>query len=448
MPAEGSLLNYRLAGFSVPTKPGASVYSFEIANGHQTNEKAFAGSFVTTQNSKENKTIILLPKFGQRYTWRVVYKDKDNKTKGKSPFYHFATDTICYVDTARYRLRIIDTATAFKDMLVLPDCRVMYDMKGNPVWFLPDLGEQMPLIAMPRDFKPTADGTFTFLKDNDAFEIDYNGKILWQAPRGVVHKDSQEAYHHDFTKLANGHYMIADQEVLTLEDSNKAPYPVTCGTLVEFDSAGKLIWQWKSSNYFINNANYKAHDGRFYIYPHLNAFYFDDPNKVIYLSFRNTNNILKIAYPSGHVIADYEQKDNPLFEAQHSCRIAGNGDLYLFNNNASKNKNPLNAISYIARFEEPADGSNQLKKLWEYSCKIDAEARSCSLSGGSVYELKDGSMLSCMGMEGRVFIVSPDQKLIWNALPEQRPQGEWRVWQQYRASFIENAAMLDKFIFR
>lgn len=445
LPAEGSKLNYKLVGFTIPDQPGTQTYSFEIAIGTHNSDKSFRKNKIRTEQTNENKNIILLPKFGQDYTWRVIYQDS-KKHKKVTPFYHFTTSTTKFVDTAKYRLRIIDTATAYRDLLVMLDSRVMYKMNGDPVWYLPEIKGLLDSNSIVRDLKPTHSGTFTFLKDNNAFEIDYNGNVLWSAPHGVIRADSNEHYHHEFTKLPNGNYMIADQEDIEGKDTQSNVNTFQYGMLAEYNKEGKLVWQWKSSEYLIKKQT--ASGEVKYMSPHLNAFFFDFDKKVIYLSFRNISTILKISYPSGQVIAEYNGASQQLFRAQHNCRISKDGYLYLFNNNIDKDGIPMLATSYITVLQEPADQSVKLKKVWDFSCKIDSQTIAASIGGGSVYELPGDAFLSCMGLSGRVFIASKNKKIVWNALPEQKNDNSWIITQQYRASYIENNDSLRDFIFK
>lgn len=47
---------------------------------------------------------------------------------------------------------------------------------------------------------------------------------------------------------------------------------------------------------------------------HENSFFFDDKAKVIYLSLRNINSILKIKYPEGTILQIYNGENSTLYE--------------------------------------------------------------------------------------------------------------------------------------
>jgi len=90
------------------------------------------------------------------------------------------------------------------EYIYLDGSRTLYDLNGNPVWFLP-AKDGMEI----RDMKITPQGTITYLNGSDIYDVNYDGNILWKGPNtSVVNGDSIEHYHHEFTRLSNGHYMV------------------------------------------------------------------------------------------------------------------------------------------------------------------------------------------------------------------------------------------------
>jgi hypothetical protein len=190
----------------------------------------------------------------------------------------------------------------------------------------------------------------------------------------------------------------------------------------------------------------------------MNAFFFDEKNKYIYVSFRDISRVIKLKYPSGEVVAEYGQslhgekrKGNGLFYGQHACRLDQDGNLYLFNNNVAftKDKKREPSVSYISVFREPGNKEDDLQKIWEYSCRIDTMAKDFAVGGGNACELNNKSFLVSMGATNRDFIVTRDKKLIWNAVFEmENGPGTWIPYAGYRSSPIENRAELERLIFR
>jgi hypothetical protein len=469
LPIENSKLNYRLIGFSFPVDPNAIKYTIEIAAGAYDVAGAFAKNISLSVDSKTNRLIAEVPSFGKQYTWRIVYTDK-KKVSRESALYHFSTMMNPHVDTGKLRLRILlPAAPQYKDDYVAVDGGgVVYDMKGRPVWFIPDTNGFGGNVAC---LQFTPQGTITFIY-RSAYEINYNGDILWQTPhKGIINGDTVhgEYYHHEFTKLANGHFMALVMQMLlcktvSVKDSN---YLIISkdkdkteangyklgrfGALVEYDEKGNAVWSWESSKYlpgadfaYFNptdtNTKYDAHE---------NAFYFDERNKVIYLGFRNLNRIIKIAYPAGKVLGTYGENFKPgakhagegdgLFCNQHSIGRTQDGYLYYFNNNSCRN----NEVPSVVMLQEPVSLTDTLKKVWEYSCPVEGDYKNF-VSGGNATELPDRSLFVNMGSKySKLLIVNRDKKILWSALPEKYEAVEqrWLPMHEYRATIISREEM-------
>ena len=479
LPGEHSKLHYRLIGFSFPAHTGDYSYQLEVALGNHGTEDAFRKTVIATYNGHKNKIIAEVPYFGKDYTWRVIYSDK-NAVRTKSEFHHFSTSIIPDMDTNNTRVRVVKNAGTYGDALVCLDGnRAIYDMNGHPVWYLPVIdGMNNEKLRDVRDMKLTPEGTITFLLNNVGYEINYDGTVLWKAPdNGVVSHDSQEHYHHEFTKLKNGHYMIlgsefplwklsahTDSNVLldahTIYDSVKRAFyqKVEFGTIIEYDKKGNVLWSWRSSKYFEGsdlkdsiNALGKFKD------VHENSFFFDDQKQRFLLSFRNISRVLSVHYPSGDVTATYglrhkqgggTEPGSDLFCNQHSVKRSKQGYIYLFNNNCcNKDETPR-----IIVMEELSSGVG-LKKKWEYACVLEGwplKRQPQFRSGGNVIELPDGSFFTSLATDlySNIFIVSRGKKVQWSAMPEKWNQLEskWEPVFQYRASIITDQKDKERLI--
>jgi hypothetical protein len=479
-PAEGSKLHYRLVKFSAPqVGPGAS-YTFEIASGHYASEDSFKQNTIISRASSRNKTLAEVPSFGAQYTWRTTAHNPSGDTK--SELHHFSTGIIPNVDTNVSRLRILNNNDRYKDAYVFVDGkRTLYDMKGHPVWYLPGLpGFSKEKMRDLRDLKLSPKGTITFLLDQQAYEINYDGDILWKGPNtGVVSGKRVEHYHHEFTRLANGHYMVlGDEHVLwklpptkdsAVLNNDKVVWDKTnktlsqkldFGTLIEYDEKGKVVWSWKSSGYFKTSdlINRKTASGMYDIDVHENSFFFNEKAKVIYLSFRNISRVIKIRYPDGKVIGIYgniykqgtQLNEDGLFCYQHSCRRSKKGYLYLYDNNScNPGTNPK-----ILMMKEPGTDKEKIKTVWEYECNNEVKSGKKQTedkytTGGNVIELPDSSLFvsMCSGYS-ELFIVGLDKKTFWSAIPEKWNADEkmWEGTTQYRSSIINTRKELEDLI--
>ena len=264
-PAEGSKLNYRIIGFSLPAIAGIFNYTLQVAQGNYESADSFNKHIITSIKTKEARVVAEVPSFDAQYTWRALYNGKGNE--GNGSLHHFSTGTIPGVDSGKRRLRVIQAAGKYKDAYVFLDgAKTLYDMQGNPVWYLPDIAHTgIP----PRDMKLTPQHTITLLLDKKAYEINYDGKILWKSPAGgAVSGKLGEGYHHEFSRLANGHYMVLGKKQVLWElpggiaptvldapneliyhdsISNKYYQNMQFGTIIEYDEAGKVVWSWNPS---------------------------------------------------------------------------------------------------------------------------------------------------------------------------------------------------------
>ncbi len=466
-PAEGSSLNYRIAGFAFPTIPKSDAYRIDIAQGRHIIIDSFEKNIIKHVETSTNKEIIELPAFGKQYTWRITYKDNKKVLKNSS-LYHFSTLMNDRIDTAKFRLRILHAAEQHKDDYVSEDGGgVLYDMKGRPVWFIPDTNGMGGYVA---DLKFTKNGTITFIYKT-AFEINYDGTILWKGPNnGSINGDTAgEYYHHEFTRLSNNHYLILGTQlimcktvtlkdtsyVLTSLDRSKLTdgyKPGRFGTIIEYDETGKVVWSWKFTDHLAgSDFDYyesRIDSGKRYD-PHDNAFYFDEKNKIIYLGYRNLNRIMKIEYPSGKILNNYGENFKPgtqstgkgLFCNQHSIGMTEEGYLYVFNNNSCQLRDSMPSIVIL---KEPVSKDDDFKKIWEYTCTMDtidfpAGYPKIFGNGGNAIELSDHSFFVDMGsIYSREFIVNRAKKVLWAALPERyiETDGKWTALKNYRANII------------
>ncbi len=492
-PKEGGKLSYRIIGFSFPGgKPG--ICTLKIARGYYEHADSFNRNVSQSVVCKTNKAIAEVPSFGSAYTWCVVYP---GKRMDAGALHHFSTLISQKLDTAVSRLRIINKAEQYKDAYVFIDCmQALYDMDGSPVWFLPDSTYMTNKISNAIDLKLSVNNAITYIINDKIKEISYNGAVNWTGHNtGEVGGDTTEHYHHEFTRLGNGHYMVMGNEDVAWEVPGYIPDTVVqtdithdsdniyrqklkFGTLIEYDREGRVVWAWKSSAYFKTSDIYKrkAANGRYHEPDvHENSFYFDEQKKVIYVSCRNTSQVLKVNYPEGIVLAAYgdtatarDNAGNLLFSGQHSVKISKEGNLYLFNNNIL----PA-GIPTLIMMQEPADNNGAgLKKIWEYTCTLDGltereqehyhkkrEARQrregnghmrvAFTSGGNVMELAGGAIFASMnGPSSKIFIVTKDNNVVWSAIPEQKQAADtaWGAAPTYRASIIPGRSALEELI--
>ena len=464
-PAEGSRLNYRLAGLYAPS---CSNCEFQVAMGSFMDADSFARQPLLTQQSRDGRAIIELPAFGKEYTWRTM----DSKKKKPGSLHHFSTMPYANAYASKVQLRIISNTGKYNDCYVFVDAtHTLYNMKGEQLWFVPDSLLLSTTKTGMRDLKVTPFGTITYLAEDLATEIDYNAKVLMNATgTGEVSGDSIAHFHHQLTRLSNGHYMALGSEHIALplpyyhpDTTHRQDSAVTrssdgtvmqnleFGTIIEYDATGKVIWSWKSSAYFKNSDLFTHYlpDGTFAEKDvHENAFYFDEQEKVIYLGFREVSRILKIKYPEGTVIAAYGPQLQHSIEdlyagtwcGQHCIGKTTTGNLYIYNNNSTT----FDAMPQILEVKESNDKPDGLEQIWKYDCTPDGmtENEHSSFlqqtamlqqtnntgvktypvhlsSGGNVIDMgHDAYFVSMSGVFAKMFIVNKNNEVLWSAVPE------------------------------
>lgn len=446
-PGDKALLHYRFIGFSFPEVDRANKYQLEIldtASGIDQPAKP-----IILIKSEANKIIATVPAFGKKYWWRVKYLH-NRKTISTSLLYSFTVSPYPFADTNKYRVHLLKPTAKYNDMLFFSDnTRTLYDMNGDPLWFLPDIkGTTDSAAGAIRDIKITKDGTITLLTTKNIYEIDYDAHILWTGPNdGRFSGDSVEHYHHQFTKLSNGHYMVEANKMVSLgkADTGKSIAKIACGCVVEFDKDKNVVWSWNSYNYL------KLSDEE----THFNSFFYDEKRNTVYTGYRNISTIVKVAYPSGQVLAQYGSATDTAvgvgrgqFYSQHNCSINSEGNLMMFNNNSNM-KLPKaefeKTIPTVLIFKEPQQPTDSLTKLWEFNTHFDSLVNPFSSAGGSVNELDNGDLLVCTGMPGRNLIVTRDKKILWDLTMETFDK-DWKPFQIYKISPVRKAE-ISKLLF-
>ncbi len=477
-PAEGAVLNYRLVGFRIPVNEHKGEQVIEIAAGWFSNTDSFKRNIFKTIDLQNTGAIAEVPSFGTAYTWRVVTV-ANTGSSNLGVLHHFSTGANNYIDTLKYRLRITTDAVAHNDAYVFSDLtKVLYNMKGQPVWYLPNIEGVINDISGVRNLRISPQATITFIVDNRPYEVDFDGNVLWRSPKNnSTTNDTVEAYHHEFRRLKSGNYMALGNESIYWKwkktgpyDSvfyiaskkealtgNKKYYKWRLGTLLEFNPAGKLVWSWKASVHLKETFSNYGKPTRMLIDNHENSFYFDEKAHIVYVSYKNKSQIVKIKYPEGRILNVYGNigRDDdvvngaidPLFDGQHSCKVSANGYIYVFSNNMSNGYSP----PAVVKLKEPLKGVTKLEKIWEYAYPVvfHQQGGLVTTSGGNVIELPDRSIFVSMCYPfGNVFIVDNSKTLLWDGVFERRnpTTDAWDMTSQYRASIIEDQKLLQKLV--
>jgi len=477
-PEEGKQLNYRLIGFSLPFEKGKGKYKIEIATGYFNDVDSFANNISVTASAQKSKIIGEVPSFGCQYTWRATYIAGSSSVK-KSKLYHFSTGFLPVVDSTKFRERIITHSQKYRDATIFIDALgVLYDIDGRPIWYMPGVKYESNTTVQPRDIKLSPFGTITYLVNSNVYEINYNGDTLWsktcEKGKGKYPDNAAYYFHHQFSRLDNGHYMALGIEnvlckVPSSSDTNFTIIPADsivsdsskykkkgAGDLIEYDENGNIVWIWKSWQYVQkSDLRYFSLALNGFVDMHDNSFYFDRQDKTIYLSFKNVDRIVKIKYPEGNVLNYYGNKynkygvqENNFFHCQHAIKRSDNGYLYLFDNGCDTVTTPK-----LLLIREPSDNKDSLKVLWEYQCAIEDTLNKTkggeNPGGGNVKELPGESIFVSMGLRNSIaFIVNLDKEVLWSGITESwdNTEKKWTRVLSYRSSIIADRKDLERLI--
>ena len=471
-PADGATMTATRIPLRAEAWPGAASCTFSVAVGELSEERDFKKHIFLVKRSSDNRTIAELPRYNEAYSWKAEYYNGKGSKIGASPIHHFRVPGNEFSDSNKCRVRVIKNLYSDTGLyLLLDNPGGMYTMQGKPIWFSPQILKCDPK-GQATNLRLSGSTTLTFILKEIAYETNYAGEVLWRfsSPTAEIER---KGFHHEFVKRPNGNYIIlgwkTEERAIPIGGSVKegheqnSEFPVTFGTIEEYDQSGRQVWSWSSSAYFedtdlIDQVNDRqVPRGR----THMNAFYFDESDSTIYIGFKDVSRIVKLKYPEKNILETYYgfvPGKEQLFLEQHSINLLADNRMCVYSNNISFSKalpnvlyntgNKDSAVSSIVLLEQDRNTERGLKKVWEFKCDIDSEAPHFSARGGNVRELPDGNLLVCMGASPRIFIVSTDGKILFNAIVEEWNEGEkkWEGVSQYRVTPV-TAGQLNQLIY-
>lgn len=369
---------------------------------------------------------LLLPdllSFGHAYTWKVepVYQGLPS---GKIQQYQFSIGTSNRVDTTLY-VNLSGRLVPGKDaggIIFLDNPGVAYNRALQPVWFYPDTSVYRFFTLRQLD-----DGRISGLMPKSRTHVNndldfrilapYSDSIFWQAPDdGQVSGDSSEHYHHDYQVLPNDHILILGNEYV-MKYNGFRDYPVTYGTVIEYDTSGKAVWEWKASEYFTDEQLFM--NGPVSNPTHMNAVFQESDGKHIWVSFRNIHQVIKIEKFTGKVVARIgspfpgsgPSSGNGLFHAMHSPLIGADEYMYLYDNGTGQDGDTVSSAMCLDISQIP----NSVTVRWEYFCRYGNILNSFSEAKGNVQPLPNGNVLINMGSVPTTLEVTPEGQVVWEA---------------------------------
>lgn len=292
----------------------------------------------------------------------------------------------------------------------------LIDMEGNIVnrWQMPyEVGQYGYLLpnghlvfaGMSENVRLIYSLSFTF--------TGFGGEIIEQDWEGnLIRTIKVPRQSHDFLIMPNGHVMYicyADEKGILpdelaarwkggipAEDKEK----IYGDNIYEVDENGKTVWEWISHEHMDPEIDafcpleYREHW-------HINTlFQCQDGN--ILVSPRHLNEIFKVEYPSGKIIARYGR--GKLFH-QHDCRELDNGNILVFDNGSHRH-NYEPTYSRVVEIDPNTD-----KIVWEYKAEVPSDFYSPLMGGAQ--RMPNGNTVICDSCNARIFEVTYEGELVW-----------------------------------
>lgn len=419
-PAEGDTLTQTSVCFTFPWKENAASYSVALVDEARPRQ-------VMSYSGVGNKIIVNGLHWGHSYTWFVAsLSDKGETMDVSNPTRFFVAPD---KENVRFVFITNDSLRRGHGLLLLDYTHAALNRKGEKVWYLPGIAAQTNL----RDLRLTDDGTVTAVIDSNAVEMDLRGNLLWKAPARGQRAD----YHHSFTKLHTGNYLVAGCDVRRYRIPGRSDSAwVDVGTVVEFTPAGKIAWQWNGRDFFKPEwIRFKPDNkGGYMGSVHLNAVSTD--GEFVYAGFRDAGWVLKIRRANGKVEAIYGGSDSRMpthyaqgmFRFQHDAFLMKDGSLAVVNNDSVEAPGVVSSVVVLSQAKTDVG-----TKVFEFPFNFDGKTHGKSLKLGSVTELPNGNLLVNMGAINRILEITRDKKVVWDVWVEKFDTFKkgWEFYPQY-----------------
>jgi len=235
-------------------------------------------------------------------------------------------------------------------------------------------------------------------------EVDWDDNLVWEYEDPFLH--------HDFYRLDNGNtlvlkYVRIPPKVLKYvrggvpgtEDQGK----IWTDEFNEVTPEGKIVWKWKAYEHLDPEKHQicPLFDRR--EWTHANSCEVL-PNGNILTSLRNINLIVVIDRKSGEIIWEWGNQVGELGLA-HDPSSLPNGNFLMFDNGEYRRAAELHCSIVV-------EVNPKTKKVeWEYSS--DPPTSFYSAICGSAQRLPNSNTLICSTVQGRIFEVTKEGKIVW-----------------------------------
>jgi hypothetical protein len=256
-------------------------------------------------------------------------------------------------------------------------------------------------------------------------EVAWDGEVVWQVEVPYQHHDFQVlengnivcATHNEHGILPNGYAAELEGGIPGTEFEGK----IWGDTVVEIDRDGKVVWEWIAHEHLDPKVDMLCPLETRAKWPLVNSLWVCRDGDLL-LSLRLSNEIVKISYPSGKVVARYGRGE---IYHQHDARELANGNILVFDNG---NHRRCYGPSYSRVVEiDPslhAGSPDQWAAgavVWEYKGRPPSDFYSAVAAGSE--RLTNGNTFICDAQAGRIFEVTSEGEIVWEYVSPFRNTG-------------------------
>lgn len=236
-------------------------------------------------------------------------------------------------------------------------------------------------------------------------ELDWDGSLVWQA--------EAPCQGHDFTVLPNGHIIyIAWEPKANLPDHVAAKVKggrpgtelngkIWGDIVVEIDRNGRRVWEWVAHEHLDPDIDVLCPFENRSQWPYINSVFVCRDGNIL-LSTRYLNQVTKISYKTGEVLARYGK--GKIFH-QHDARELGNGNILVLDNGTHRHE----YAPEHSRSVEIDPATDEI--VWEYKANPPSDFFSSHSSGNE--RQPNGNTVIVETDKGRAFEVTREGEIVW-----------------------------------
>jgi hypothetical protein len=229
-------------------------------------------------------------------------------------------------------------------------------------------------------------------------EVDWDGNVVWEY--------ANQAIHHDFVRLENGHTLVLEFNEIQPELAKmvRGGYrernmgAMISDAIVEVDREGKTVRRVHLWELLDPRRDPMCPMERRLEWTHGNGLDVFQNGDILF-SCRN-NSTVGVIDTKGKLTWKIGW---PTVSHQHHATVLANGHVQVFDNGMHRRGVPRSAVLEI----DPKDSSI----VWQYTANPDIAFLSANISGAE--RMQGGNVLICEGAAGRVFEVTPKGETVW-----------------------------------